>query len=107
MEKDTIGLKLITQDATAKAIKIIRKYNNIGIGDIKQKIINGEYVLLYSYTDRFGLKKIIRCYEELKTVGVIAKLFELDDEPATIDDLKTLNATYDEISDEIDAEDEC
>ena len=62
------------------------------------------YVLKYSYTDRFGIKAVIQCYEELSKIGVKALLFELDDMPTDIDSLRNLNETYDEISAEIDAD---
>ena len=102
MNKDTIGLKISPKEMTAKALFVIRKYDNIALSELKKKVKDNEYILCYSYTDRFGLKKIIQCYEELSKIGVDAQLFELDDIATTINELKTLNNTYDEISDEID-----
>lgn len=83
---------------------IIRKYNGSPLWKIKKSIQERCYVLQYSYTDRFGLEKIIKCYDELKENGIEAEVYELDDEIANIDFLRNLNGTYDEISDEIDEE---
>ncbi len=104
MTGDTIGLKLTTVSASAKIIAIIRKYSNSPMGKIKSSVQERDYVLLYPYTDRFGLKQIIACYDELKENGIEAEVYELDDEITTIGFLKNLNDTYDEISDEIDSE---
>lgn len=104
MTGDTIGLKIRTISSSAKMIAIIRKYSNSSMGKIKKSIQEREYVLLCSYTDRFGLKKIISCYDELKENGIEAEVYELDDEVTSIEFLRNLNSTYDEISDEIDAE---
>lgn len=104
MNKDTIGLKITNSDLMAKSIAIIRKYDNCSVSIIKTRIQHGEYVLVSSYTDRFGLKKVIHCYEDLADAGISAEIFELDDEPTTIEFLRNLDRTYDEVSDEIDSE---
>jgi len=104
MTGDTVGLKIATVSASAKMIAIIRKYSNSPMWEIKKSIQERNYVLLYSYTDRFGLKKIIECYDELKENGIEAEVYELDDEITNIDFLRNLNGTYDEISNEIDEE---
>lgn len=104
MTGDTIGLKIATVSVSAKIIAIIRKYTNSSIGKIKSSVQERDYVLLYPYTDRFGLKKIIACYDELKENGIEAEVYELDNEITTVDFLRNLNGTYDEISDEIDAD---
>ena len=59
MTGDTIGLKITTVSASAKMIAIIRKYSDSPIEKIKRSIQERDYVLLYPYTDRLGLKKII------------------------------------------------
>lgn len=104
MTGDTIGLKIGTVSASAKTIAIIRKYNNDSMGTIKKNIQNRGYVLLFPYTNRFGLKKVIECYDELKSNGIEAEVYELDDEITSIDFLRDLDKTYDEISEEIDAD---
>ena len=100
----TIGLKIGTVSAAAKTIAIIRKYSNDSMGSIKKSIQNKGYVLLFQYTNRFGLKKVIECYDELKNNGIKAEVYELDDEITSIEFLRNLDKTYDEISEEIDAD---
>ena len=106
MAGDTIGLKIHAASATAKMIAIIRKYSDSPMGSISRRIREGDYVLLCSYTDRSGLKKIISCYDELKENGLKAEVYELDDEMTSIAFLRNLSGTYDDISDEIEAESE-
>ena len=101
MTGDTIGLKIGTVSVSAKTIAIIRKYNNDSMETIKKSIRNRGYVLLFPYTNRFGLKKIIECYDELKNNGIEAEVYELDDEITSIEFLRNLDKTYDEISEEI------
>lgn len=76
MTGDTIGLKIATVSASAKMIAIIRKYSNNPMGKIKRSVQERNYVLLYPYTDRLGLKKIIACYDELKENGIEATYLE-------------------------------
>ena len=102
MNGDTIGLKVRPSESIAKCVQIIRQFDASPISTIKDHITRHEYVLVCSYTDRIGLKKIIQCYKELTAKGIIPEVFELDDELTTIDFLERLNATYDEISGEID-----
>ena len=104
MSGDTIGLKIATVSASAKTIAIIKKYSNDSIGIIKKNIQKRGYVLLFPYTNRSGLKKVIECYNELKNNGIEAEVYELDDEITSIEFLRNLNKTYDAISDGIDAD---
>ena len=104
--KDIVGLKIRPGDSLAKGISIVRKYKNAPIGEIKREIQENEYVLVYSRIDDRGLKQIIKCYKELTKEGLKAELFEGNDEPTTLELLKNLDNTYDEISDDIDAEDD-
>ena len=46
-----------TVSASAKMIAIIRKYNDSPMRKIKRSIQERDYVLLYPYIDRLGLKK--------------------------------------------------
>lgn len=101
---ETIGLKVQASVPAAKCISVIRKYDPSPMSVIRDRILRHEYLLVYSYTDRFALKKLIKCYKDLAAQGIEAELYELDDDPTTIDLLENLNRTYDEISDQIDAE---
>lgn len=104
MNNDVIGLKISDNSISAKTIAIVRKYNNASIGQIRKNILEGKYVLFCSYTDRNGLKSVIECYEELKENGIAAEVYELDNEITTMEFLKNIDETYNEISNEIDNE---
>lgn len=71
---------------------------------ITTRINNNEYVLFYDYTDEIGLKKIIKCYEQLSKLGINPTLFDEDGEETTIGIMRNLDGMYDEISEYIDAE---
>ena len=101
-----IQIRIITDNVSAKCISIIKKHTFLPISEIKNCIYNGQYILSCPYTDRHGLKKIIKCYKDLEDASVPVSDYELDDRLTTIDFLRNLDATYDEISNEIDAEEE-
>ena len=97
------GLKLSKDYPIARCISVIRKIEPaLSVADINSRIRNDEYVLLYDYSDDSGIKKIIRCYEELSKFGITPRLFEHDRE---CDDvfLRDLCGCYELIGDEIEA----
>lgn len=104
MSKDLIGLKIQKHNSIAKCINILRKYENQPMSVLKNRILKNEFVISCDYTDSEGLKKIIKCYEELISIETEVKIFELDGDPTTIDLLYNLDKTYDSISEEIDLE---
>ena len=75
--KDNVGLKIITDKVSAKLIKVLMKYRKGSIGEIKEDIIKGNYVLTCAYSgdfDRFN--NIIKCYTEVSALGYTAELYE-------------------------------
>lgn len=101
-----VGLKIKSYRSFAVVAKIIKEYQEYSYSDIKSKINNNELVLCYDCADRFGVKKIISCYEKLVANDVEVILFELDNRETSIEQLKIRSKTYDEISDEIDSDDD-
>ncbi|MBP5492768.1 MAG: hypothetical protein J6Y08_07975 [Clostridiales bacterium] len=102
---DTVGIRIPEGTSIAKCASVIRKLEPaMSIADINSRIKNNEYVLSCDYVDSDGVKKIIRCYEELFKLGIRPKLYELDDNECSLELLKNLDNMYDEISDEVDAE---
>ena len=100
---DTIGIKIPAGSPVAKCVTVIRRIEpSLSISDISGRINDNEYVLSYEYEDSEGVKKIIKCYEELTKIGVSPTLYELDDEECTIEMLKNLDEMYDEIENEED-----
>ena len=99
-----IGLKIDSYISFAECAKIIRQFENYSISEIKTRISNKDYVLCYPCTDDIGIKKLIKCYDELIAAGATASLYELDHRPTTIEFVRNRDHMYDAISDEIDAE---
>ena len=86
----------------AKCISILRKYNPVSMSEIKKAIETNEYVLSCRYTDDSGLRKIRRCYDELKKSGIVAEIYE-HDELTTREFISNLLNTYREIEAETEA----
>ncbi|MDO4178515.1 MAG: hypothetical protein Q4D21_04915 [Phascolarctobacterium sp.] len=99
-----VGLKVDDYKSLAKCVKIIRKFQNYSISEIKNRIDNNDYILCYDCADDVGVKNVISCYNQLTDLGVKVSLFELDHRPTTIGMLQNRDCMYDEISKEIDSE---
>lgn len=100
------GLKIASYDSIATVVKILRKYGDWSISEIKSRVENHEYILCFNCADRFGLKTILDCYEDLTAAGISVALYDLNHRETTIEIMRNRNNTYDEISAEIDAEDD-
>ena len=98
-----ISIKIPNDASIAKAASIVRAIEPLPISEISRRIKNSEYLLSYKYTSDDGVKNIIHCYNEFTKIGITPSLFEHDC-PTTIVFLNNLRKTYQEISDEIDAE---
>lgn len=98
-----ISIKIPSDASIAKAVAIVRSIEPLSISEISRRIKNSEYLLSYRYTSDIGVNSIIRCYNEFVKIGITPSLFE-HDRPTTIVFLNNLRNTYQEISDEIDAE---
>lgn len=94
---DKIGIKVIGNSKIAKCISSIRKYTNLSIGEVKDKIINNDYVIVCGYTDEDGIKNILKAYEEIKRLGVNVEIYE-HDRITTIDFIMNLTEMYDNIA---------
>ena len=94
---DNVGIKIKSNDKIAKCISIIRKYTNLSIGDIKDKIINNEYVMVCGYTDEDGIKNIVKAYKEVTSLGANVIVYE-HDRVTTVDFLINLINMYNDIA---------
>jgi len=106
MNKDYVGIKVNKNTPIAKIYSTIKKYREISISELKKDIENHDYLIKGEYTSRLDIKTIIACYNELMNIDIAAELFELDGEATTIDFFENLNKTYDEISVELDSDDD-
>lgn len=101
--EDIIGIK-IDNAATAKCIQIIRRYSDVSIADIKQKITDHEFVYYCDYIDDDEkLPLVIDCYNALKKEKIKVKLYETregKEYPVQLKFLKNLCQTYQDIDSE-------
>ncbi len=81
-EDSIIGIKINTTNIPAKCIMIIRKYQNIPISEIKQKIENNQYIhIIVKFFYKIGGKKkmdVCTLRKKLKKAGVPDFLYNLD-----------------------------
>ena len=102
-----IGIKIKNAPSMAKCISIIRKYNPVSMGEIKKNIESDNYVLTCSYISHPGVRKIRKCYDELRKAGIEADLYE-DDELTDRELISNLisshRQTEREVREQVDAE---
>lgn len=101
------GIKMADAIVSAKAISIFRKYTNASMSDIKNKIVNHEYIFSCESSETSDLRKVKRCYNELIKAGLNAELFESSNgftEQITPELLNNEIQTNCEIEAEIDAQ---
>lgn len=99
-----IGLKIESYKSFAECAKVVRQFQNYSISELKKRIDEHDYILCYACTDDSGIKKVIKCYEELTAIGNDISLYELDHRLTTIELVRNRDQMYDEISNEIDDE---
>lgn len=96
--KENIGIKIKDKDKMAICVKIIRKYTNEPISDIKGKIENDEYVLEGNYLEEDDIIKILKIYKELQQNGIAVELYDELDRVTSPELLNNLLNSYSEIS---------
>lgn len=94
-ENSIIGIKINELNISAKCIMIIRKYQDLPISEIKQKIEDNQYILTCDYIDDNGIKSVLELYNELNSEGVSCSLYEHNN-PTTIEFLNNLLDSYEE-----------
>lgn len=90
-----VGIKINGTDIPTKCIMIIRKYQDIPISEIKQKIWDGQYILICEYIDSKGIKEILSLYNELSLEGVECSLYEHKNQ-TNVEFLNNLLNSYEE-----------
>ncbi len=98
---DTIGLKIKSKNQIPACIKILRKYIELSIGEVKDAISNGDFVFECSYIDEDGINKILNIYRDLIEINVEMELFE-HGRLTNITFLENLSNTYRDIDNDVD-----
>ena len=96
-EDSIVGIKINGTDIPTKCIMIIRKYQDIPISEIKQKIWDGQYILICDYIDDKGIKNILELYNELNLEGVNCTIYDEYNNPTTTEILNNLLDSYEDI----------
>ena len=60
-----VGIKLRKQVFNAKVAKTMRKYEDISISEIKNRIDSDSFLFSCDYIDAEGINKVISLYNEL------------------------------------------
>ncbi len=90
-----IGIKINKTNIPAKCIMIIKKYQDLSISEMKQKIEKNKYILTCDYIDDNGIKSVLGLYNELNAEEVNCSLYEHNN-PTTIEFLNNLLNSYEE-----------
>ncbi len=77
---DTVGLKIKSYTSVAPLISIVRKYNGLPIGEIKNAIEQGGTVFEQDYDSLSGVRKVRKCYDELTKAGAVCEIFDEDED---------------------------
>lgn len=97
------GFKITSQSSIAGIVKIVRKYKDFSIADIKSRVDKDDYIFTCDAVDEVGCKAMLKCIKELNKAKVTTQLYEYD-EPMDLQLLKNWVGTCREISHEVDAE---
>lgn len=98
-----IGIKINEKNIPAKCIMIIRKYQNIPISVIKQRIESNQYIITCDYIDNEGIKLVLELYNELNSEGIICSLYEHNN-PTITEFLCNLLESYEKTKREVEEE---
>lgn len=100
------GFKITSQSSIAGIVKIVRKYKDYSIADIKSRVDNNEYVFTCNSVDEDECKIMLKCIKELNKAKITTQLYEIYEYDRAIDLqlLKNWLGTCREISHEVDAE---
>lgn len=79
--KNIAGIKIKTNKASADLIKLIKQYRNDAISDIKNDILNYDYVYACSFTGETAeFEKLLKLYKDLVSLGYDPILFDENNE---------------------------
>lgn len=73
-----IGIKIVSSNEIAKCVKIIRKYCDSPISQIKSSISNNKYIVEGSYINEEDILLVLKIYNELIDNKINAEPFEHD-----------------------------
>ncbi|MCF0132192.1 MAG: hypothetical protein HUJ71_10670 [Pseudobutyrivibrio sp.] len=72
------GFKITGQTSIANVVKIVRKYKDLSISDIKGKIDNDEYIFACDTVDEEACALMFNCISDLNESKISTQLYERD-----------------------------
>lgn len=103
----TVGLKLESSVFTAPIAKIIRKYQDLSISQIKQIVLNNEYVFKCDIIHANGIRTILHIKDDLSKEGIISYIYvegKLTNEEYLNNLLVSYKQTENQVEEEMDRE---
>lgn len=73
-----IGIKAAKNDFNAAIAKIVRKYRDMSLSEIKKIVLEGNYLYECDYFDEQGIKVILSIDSELNKSGIATVIYEHD-----------------------------
>lgn len=95
-----IGIKLTDRKFTAACAKILRKYRNISISNVKNLVLNNDYLTTCDYIDISGIKSILMLQDDLNKEDIQSVIYE-NDEITSIKLLNNLLVSYEETAKQV------
>ena len=71
-----IGIKLLNGNFSAACAKILRKYRDISISEIKKLVLNNDYLFTCSYIDPEGINIILQIYYDFWNENIQSIIYE-------------------------------
>lgn len=95
-----IGIKLSECTFTASIAKIVRKYRDISISEVKRIVLSNDYLISCAYIDAAGIAKILNLRRDLENNGVSSVIYE-HDSVSSAEFLLNLLVSYEETAQQI------
>lgn len=95
-----IGIKLSERTFTASIAKIVRKYRDISISEVKRIVLSNDYLISCDYIDAAGIAKILNLRRDLENNGVSSVIDE-HDSVSSVEFLLNLLVSYEETAQQI------
>lgn len=99
----TVGLKLESSVFTASIAKIIRKYQELSIYQIKQIVLNNEYVFKCDIIRANGIRTILHIKDDLSKEGIISYIY-VEGKLTNEEYLNNLLVSYKQTENQVEAE---
>lgn len=99
----TVGLKLKSLVFTASIVKIIHKYQELSISQIKQIVLSNDYVFKCDIICESGIRTILHIKDDLSQEDINSCVY-IDEKPTSDEYLNNLLVSYKQTEEQVYAE---